>query len=668
METYGERLIATLSKNLPKKYFTIPEPIIATTKSAYQNPDFVIVGADLGVVVLEVKDWKNIVGIKQKEVKIKRANGEIATEKNPLLIAKDYTHNLVDRFEEISDLIHTRNGKKSLKFPWMYAAVLTHANKEFIKKCEDARLWNPGQVLCEEDLTPEAFETSIRNLSKNLSPNRKLREPLHTATLDAIRAAIDPEIIVKNHDEKPIGILTIAQEKFISEPIKSMNTSPKKNGIVQNLLPLDLLSEETNQIAENTSVKLIRGVAGSGKSLVLARRAQFLAEKYPDMSILVVAFNVDLVQDLNRRIQGASNLEVTNFHKLCTKILGDNWRGPSDLQGWLTACLGNKLTQHSFTAEFVATEIEWRKEFGVIDNDEYLKVDRRGRGNRLSIENRAIINQFFDQYRLAQQEVNLFDWSDVPFQTLNVLSNHHRLRHSYDAILIDEAQDFAPSWLQVVKELLKSDGLLFMCDDPTQSIFRSYTWKEKGIMVQGRTRHLRVPFRSTREISLAAHSVISENNPTNQLDEIVNPDFDTYELPCGERPKLVKCRNQADEIKFIEESTLSLISSGTKADKIAVLCHSKSMVKHWAYLRTKGVYVESFNKMKGLEFDAVFVPQIHSVFTVNGEDIEEDFYDKKRRSIFTAMTRARQKLVLSYQGTFPSELAQMEPYVDTPFI
>ncbi|MBA3817207.1 MAG: ATP-dependent helicase, partial [Parachlamydiaceae bacterium] len=547
------------------------EPTIVNTKSAYKNPDFVIVGADLGVVVLEIKDWNHIVGIKKKEVTIKRTNGEVVIEKNPLLIAREYTLNLVDRFQEISDLMHVHNGRNALKFPWMYAAVLPHAHKDFITKCEDAGLWDRGEVFCEEDLTPETFENALRNLPRRW----KLHEPLRNNTLDAIRGAIDPEIIVKNLEEKPIGVLTVAQEKFIREPIKSLNNQPNANGIVQTSLPLDILSAETIQIAENTNIRLIRGVAGSGKSLVLARRAQFLAEQNPEWSILVLAFNVDLVGDLKHRIPGAPNLEVINFHKLCAEIFGKDWHSPSDLQGWLTARLGIVLAQNNFTAEFIASEIEWRKEFGIIDNSEYLKALRKGRGSRLSSDCRNVVNEIFDQYSSAKELDGLFDWSDVPFQTLSRLQNEHPLQHSYDAILIDEAQDFAPSWLKVIKELLKPDGLLFMCDDPTQSIFQSYTWKEKGIQVQGRTRHLRVPFRSTREISLAAHSVISENNQANQVDEILRPDFDTYELLSGDIPKLFRLRDLVGEIKFVEESVLNAITSGTTANQIAILCITK---------------------------------------------------------------------------------------------
>jgi hypothetical protein len=41
---------------------------------------------------------------------------------------------------------------------------------------------------------------------------------------------------------------------------------------------------------------------------------------------------------------------------------------------------------------------------------------------------------------------------------------------------------------------------LFLADDPMQSIYRYYSWREKGVPVAGRTRWLRIPYRNTREI------------------------------------------------------------------------------------------------------------------------------------------------------------------------
>lgn len=249
----------------------------------------------------------------------------------------------------------------------------------------------------------------------------------------------------------------------------------------------------------------------------------------------------------------------------------------------------------------------------------------------------------------------------MPLTTLAMLQNDHPMRHTYDVILIDEAQDFAPSWIQVVKELLKSGGNLFLCDDPAQSLFRSFSWKAKGVEVTGRTRILRIPFRCTREITLASHSLL--NQTAAQSEELTTPDLTTYELASGDQPKLISYPDATKEIHLIEQQALALRDSGIDAGQIAILCHSKRIVRHWAHLRNQGFYVDTFNRMKGLEFRAVFIPHLQTVFDHTDATRDEAFINDIRRKVFTAMTRARETLILSYQGRFPAELAAIEPYV-----
>jgi superfamily I DNA/RNA helicase len=257
----------------------------------------------------------------------------------------------------------------------------------------------------------------------------------------------------------------------------------------------------------------------------------------------------------------------------------------------------------------------------------------------------------------------LIDWSDIPFLTLSKLEEGHELKNTYDVILIDEAQDFAPSWIKVVKALLKPDGTLFMCDDPNQSMFRFFSWREKGVPVVGRTKHLRVPFRSTREITQVAHSLFSVDS-TIPIEEAITPDLDTYELVEGDKPRLIECRTLDEEVKFVEQTAFSNLAEGIPASQIAILCHSRKHVKYWAHLRTKGFYVEHFDKMKGLEFKVVLIPQLQTSFQHELVSQDEFYITEKRKRIFTAMTRARDSLMLSYHGnTFPEELAAIEPYI-----
>jgi hypothetical protein len=65
--------------------------------------------------------------------------------------------------------------------------------------------------------------------------------------------------------------------------------------------------------------RLLRGVAGSGKTVTLACRARLLAALHPHWRILVLCYNVSLAAFLRqtiarRRAAGAAEVEVANFH------------------------------------------------------------------------------------------------------------------------------------------------------------------------------------------------------------------------------------------------------------------------------------------------------------------------------------------------------------------
>lgn len=654
MSTYGEELVAGLLKSLPgSEYEYFIEPTITHTRSVFRNPDFVIVSRSLGVLILEVKDWKRIIRAARDETDIERNNGLIETERNPVNIARQYALNLSDRFQELEELLQKRRGKTKLKFPWMYAVVLPHIEKRVIEQCET--VWGKGFVIGKESLTPKRFEKTLQSLCWPW----KLEQPLEAKTIEVIRGVLDPTVVISNPDGETVGVFTDDQLRLVRESVKKPNAVKTRR-----LLSLELLSHESVKVAESTSVRLVRGVAGSGKSLILAHRAQYLAEKHPELSILVLAFNKDLVADLRRRIPGAQNIEIINFHRLCRQILGKSWREPLNIEGWINNRFPNLETESGLESEYVTTEIEWRKELKLDDNAAYLSTDRSGRGRSLTKAKREIVNRIYDQYRQYHDTQKAMDWADVPFLTLAQLHSGHAMQQSYDVILIDEAQDFTPSWIAVVKALLKPNGSFFLCDDPSQSLFWSFNWKEKGIDITGRRTHiLRVPFRCTREITAAAHSLLVADKLISQQEDTVAPDLNTYELEEGALPTLTRCMNQNDEVRLIEAKALQSLASGVAPQQVAILCHNRNYVRYWAHLREKGFYVESFNKMKGLEFHTVLLPYLHTSFNNPDKTIDDTFISDIRRRIFTAMTRARENLIMSYQENLPPALSPIEPYV-----
>lgn len=65
---------------------------------------------------------------------------------------------------------------------------------------------------------------------------------------------------------------------------------------------------------------LLSGPAGSGKTLVLAGRAKFLAAKHPDWHIAVLCYNNALVPYLRRLVAGYGNIKVDTFGKFAYKL------------------------------------------------------------------------------------------------------------------------------------------------------------------------------------------------------------------------------------------------------------------------------------------------------------------------------------------------------------
>src|SRR5581483_3980804 len=434
MTTYGENLIRNLLKSLPKnEYDWYAEPEIVTNgRSSYKVPDFIIVSAHAGVFVLEVKDFVEIVKADQKEITVRMRDGAIRSYTNPIKIAREYALNLADRFQQRDELLVKRGRKKGLNFLWRYAVVLPNITCNVIRQIGRQGIWEQGNVLGKEDLTPSDFAKRLDQIPGPF----KMERPIDNDTLNVIRGVINPSWIVTDQDGEDIGTVTRAQAAEITRPIQLSSPSTPQ----QKLFADDTLSPEAASLVQRLSVRLVRGVAGSGKTLVLVRRAQYLAEQHPDLRILVMAYNVDLAADLRRRIGSLQNVEVINFHKMCSTILGKQWRSPSETKGWLKTQFSSLIDQLQLSVDFVADEIEYRKDLELYDGAQYLEFERLGRGQALTRAKREVINRIFDEYIQYQHGSGVIDWADVPRLTLAALQPGHPYWHRYDLILIDEAQ------------------------------------------------------------------------------------------------------------------------------------------------------------------------------------------------------------------------------------
>jgi superfamily I DNA/RNA helicase len=359
-----------------------------------------------------------------------------------------------------------------------------------------------------------------------------------------------------------------------------------------------------------------------------------------------------------------------------------------------------------FTPEFLVSEAEWIKDTLCVhplhrrpNEDLYLLADRTGRRTPLQPSQRRNAFGLIQFYEEHLQRHHQWDWADIPLEVLRAFDDGLIPRGQYQAVLVDEAQDFAPSWFEVIKRLVDpATNSLFLAADAAQRIYRKFSWKDLGFDVAGRSRILRINYRTTREIFTAAYEVV-RSDPTlvRQLEREGEPLADaeapTEHMRTGEKPVLRTFPDLAAEAAWIADRIAFLQSKGVRPADIAALTPRPATVARIAtllrdrnvpvvalredddtYLHQNAVTIGTIRASKGLEFRTVFACQLQSLFGTlpaspparpvessatwqRPAGAEEDGFDV-RRLLYVAMTRARDRVYLSSQGN-PAQLAEL---------
>lgn len=658
--TFGERqTLKLLSRNLPKDFsLYVESPIRKSREIRY--PDFIVV-TNYGEIVLEVKDWVIVLNANPAGATIRDRKGNQRFEHNPVTKAREFALVLSN------ELNKKRSGDGAGEaIPWSYAAVLVNLPYPVITQLRTP--WGEEFVLGEDDLVvPDILLKHLRMTF----PAERMR-PLLKAELDLIRRTIFPVVEIEIPG-RPTFVLDQQQEKIVAEPVRaepSPAVTPKKkdDAARQDVLFESIMSapeeqespDESEKLAQNTSIRLVRGFAGSGKSLVLIQRARFLAAQYPDWKIGVFTFNKPLQQALKSAFAGTPIAPQT-FHSLCMSLLpqqGD----PVSMETWLD---GNKFDYdiiHKLGVPAMKLEMDWIRDMGIAAREEYLGVERRGIGKdlRLTAGSRSQVFDVLEAYQAYLRECRSWDFNDLQMRVGQALASGRISPPVYDAILIDEAQDWAPNWIRIMNRMIHPEhGVVFLADDPSQSIYRSFSWKEKGISVSGRTRWLRVPYRNTREIYQAAYGMIAGHAEIQKSlaeeGELVTPDMSSSAMRHGPRPLVQKCGSIEKELEFIKNRIFSLRQDGYRENQIAILARYQNSIKPIQdAMKGLDVRIQPIHGFKGLEVDVAFIPHLQKTFLKE----EEEYTTAERRILYMAMSRAREKLYMTYFGKLP------RPYED----
>lgn len=584
--TSGERRLAErLEQKLDADYLLWYDVPIGPR---HLHPDFVVMHPRRGILILEVKDWspKTIQQANKQSWQV-FIDGMLKTQPNPAEQARQYAHAVVDALKRDPQLVHA-DGKQQggLSFPWSYGVVFPNMTRKQFTDGQLDQVIAPHQVICSDEMLEKVDAEELQSRLWDMFPFM-MRGAMSLPQLDRVRWILFPEVRVHTS-----GTL--------------FDDSHEEAELPDIMRVMDLQQEQLAR-SLGDGHRVIHGVAGSGKTMILAYRAEYLAKAsaagtVSSKPILILCFNEPLgvTLDSAMRTKGLdSKVHARHFHKWCRDQL---------------VAFGQALPAHDMP---VADKME----------DMVLRVIRG------------------------------IDRKQIP-------------GGQYQAVLIDEGHDFAPEWLKLVTQMVDpSTNSLLLLYDSAQSIYersrkKNFSFKSVGIQAQGRTTILKINYRNTRQIlqvaSLIAADLLTADDKDDDGIPLLKP------IGCGRdglAPIIIKLPSLREEAFAIADQMSNAHQEGHAWGDMAILCadwDTMDLCAHAMHQRKLPFNVRKYSGdynpaadviqimtmkvSKGLEFPVVALPGVGHM-PAAGENEQE-----AARVFYVAATRATQRLVMGVGG------------------
>ncbi len=229
---------------------------------------------------------------------------------------------------------------------------------------------------------------------------------------------------------------------------------PDYSQIQQNPLRLNARQRAIVETRTETFYRRVKGSAGSGKTQALAARAAVLASE--GKRVLVCLFNITLryyPRDLawqhatSLPQDSGSEIDFLHFHDWCKRVCFMSGRGD-----WY-----KPLAKILASGDASAKEDVWNNSMP------------------------ALIKQIYTDFHNEKQVLSVVE--------LENLYRHKSVRDyppHYDAILVDEGQDFTLHWWETLEKALIPDGEMLFVADTTQNVYgRDFTWLKEEMSTGG---------------------------------------------------------------------------------------------------------------------------------------------------------------------------------------
>jgi len=546
------------------------------------HPDFCVLHPRRGLLVLEVKDWR-LSTIQQADKQMWEIipDGIPKTVANPLEQARQYAQTVVNALQRDQQLTQTEGphaGK--VAFPWSYGVVLTEITRKQFEAAELHHAIEPHRVLCKDEMTESVDAEDLQSRLWDMFPYG-MRGTLSLPQIDRVRWIMFPQVRVQT-----------------SGDLFDDNDADAQLPDIMRVMDL-----QQEQLARSLGDghRVIHGVAGSGKTMILGYRAEYLAQASTASSkpILILCFNEPLGVKLHSVMQAkglGGKVHVRHFHKWCRDQL---------------VAYGQSIPAQSPRM-----------------------FDEMVEGVIRAVERKQIPSGQYQAVMIDEGHDFAPEWLKLVTQMVDPATNSL-------LVLYDDAQS--------IYERARS---------------KQFSFKSVGIQAQGRTTILKINYRNTRQIlqtaSLVAADLLTADDKDDDGIPLLKPVSCGRE---GQEPLIIKLPTLQAEAEAIADHLAQAHQEGFAWGDMAVLCAdtktrdlcARTLAQRKLPVENRlgsGDFDPASNKIKvmtmkvskGLEFPVVALPGVGHM-PAAGEDEKE-----AARVFYVAATRATQRLVIGIGG------------------
>ena len=579
--TAGERRLAErLEQKLEDDYLLWYDVPVGPAQS---HPDFIVLHPRRGILILETKDWRLDTIRQASRGDWQILDGEqVKAVANPLEQARHCAHQVVDALKRDARLTHGDGPYRgNLVCPWGYGVVLTRITRQQFENAGLGEAIDARLVICQDEMTEACDAEVFQQRLWQMFP-QPFRAQLDLPQIDRVRWILFPEVRVPTQ-----AALFDDQDPDFALP--------------DVMRVMDIQQEQLAR-SLGDGHRVIHGVAGSGKTMILGYRAEQLAKAGGERAkpILVLCRNEPLGLKLRAGFEAkslADRVHVRRFHQWCHQQL---------------IAFGQTLPPN-----------------GSKDFFEQL-VDRVIRG----VERAQIPAGQYHAVLIDEGHDFRSEWLKLIVQMVDPATNRLLL-------LYDDAQSIN--------------------ERPHD---RGFSFKSVGIQAQGRTTILKINYRNTRQILQVASRIAADLLTPEERDDdgvpLIRPISSGRE---GEEPLIVKLPTLRNEADRIAELLAAARREGSAWGDMAILCAdsptmdacgdalARRKLPHALRRRTGDfrpgddtIKVMSMRVSKGLEFPVVALAGVGRMPKQGADEREE------ARVFYVAATRATHKLLIGVSG------------------